>query len=60
MQEVEALEALTDAFATLIKTEVMQYLKVEVLKRTFLATLMGALSPLAWLKIGRIIGTHCY
>jgi hypothetical protein len=53
--EVEALGELASAFETLIKTHAVQYLKVEILKRTVLASLMSALSPIAWLKIGNII-----
>jgi Protein of unknown function (DUF726) len=55
-QEVEALEALANAFRTLIKTAGMKLLKVGILKHTVLASLMGALSPVAWLQIGKIIG----
>ena len=53
---MEALEALANAFRTLIKTAGMKLLKVGILKHTVLASLMGALSPVAWLQIGKIIG----
>jgi hypothetical protein len=33
----------------------MKYVKAEIIKRTFLAGLMAALSPLAWLQVGKII-----
>lgn len=35
----------------------MKYVKAEIIKRTILATLMSSLAPIAWLKIGQIIGT---
>lgn len=50
------MEDLANAFTTLIKNASMKLLKVEILKHTVLATLMGALSPVAWLNIGKIIG----
>ena len=34
----------------------MRYVKAELIKRTFLASLMSSLAPIAWLNIGRIIG----
>ena len=55
-QEVEALENLSTALITLLKAQAMKYVKAEIIKRTFLAGLMAALSPLAWLQIGKIIG----
>lgn len=36
----------------------MKYVKAEVIKRTVLATLMSGLTPLAWLKLGQIIGMY--
>lgn len=47
---------LSSALMTLIKSQTMQYVKAEVIKRTVFAALFAALSPSAWLKIGRIIG----
>lgn len=34
----------------------MQYLKAEIIRHTVFAALLSALSPVAWLKIGKIIG----
>jgi len=53
---VEALEALANAFTMLIKNASMKLLKAGILKHTVFASLMGALSPIAWLQIGKIIG----
>ncbi|KAF7973409.1 hypothetical protein HWV62_15207 [Athelia sp. TMB] len=53
--EVQALEDLANALGTLVKTQAMQYVKAQIIKQTVLAALMSALSPLAWLKIGKII-----
>ncbi|KAF8077848.1 DUF726-domain-containing protein [Lyophyllum atratum] len=53
--EVEALEALSDALVTLLKTHAMKYVQAQVIKRTILASLMSSLAPIAWLKIGQII-----
>lgn len=55
-QEVEALENLSSAFGAMIKTEAMQYLKAEIISHTVFAALMTALAPVAWLKVGKIIG----
>ena len=55
-QEVEALEALANAFTMLVKNAGMKLLKVGILKHTVLASLLEALSPVAWLQIGKIIG----
>lgn len=55
-QEVEALMQLSSALGSLIKTQAMQYVKAQVIKRTVFAALFAALSPTAWLKIGQIIG----
>ena len=56
MQEVKALEALSNALANLVKTHAMKYIRAEIIRHTVLATLMSGLVPLAWLKIGKIIG----
>jgi len=53
--EVEALQSLSNALVTLLKTHAMKYVKAEIIRRTIFASLMAALSPLAWLKIGQII-----
>ncbi|KAH7929748.1 DUF726-domain-containing protein [Leucogyrophana mollusca] len=53
--EVEALQAMSGALITLIKSQAMKYVKAEIIKRTILASLLSALSPVAWLKIGKII-----
>ena len=55
-QEVEALTQLANALNALIKSQVIKYVKGEIIKRTVLASLMAALSPTAWLSIGQIIG----
>jgi hypothetical protein len=47
---------LSNALGTLVKTQAMQYVKFEILKRTFFSGLMTALTPLALMKIGKIIG----
>ncbi|KAF9014012.1 DUF726-domain-containing protein [Cyathus striatus] len=54
--EIQALEDLSNALMTLVKSQTMQYLKLEVVKCTVLASLIPSLAPLAWLKIGKIIG----
>jgi hypothetical protein len=38
----------------------MEFLKSEILKHTVLAALMSALSPVALLQIGKIIGKPFY
>ncbi|KAI0064563.1 DUF726-domain-containing protein [Artomyces pyxidatus] len=53
--EVEALEALSSALSTLVKAQAMRYVKAQIIKHTFFASLMSSLAPLAWLQIGRII-----
>ncbi|KAF9564386.1 DUF726-domain-containing protein [Agrocybe pediades] len=53
--EIEALEELSDALMTLIKSHAMKYVKGEVIKRTVFAALMNSLAPLALLKMGQII-----
>lgn len=54
---------LSNALTALVKTQAMQYVKAQVIKRTVFAALFAALSPSVWLKIGRIIGNisgqHC-
>jgi len=56
IQEVEALKALSSALTTLIKAQAMKYVRVEIAKRTVLASLVSPLAPIAWLQIGQIIG----
>ncbi|KAF7294835.1 hypothetical protein MIND_01021400 [Mycena indigotica] len=53
--EVELLESLSNALTTLVKTNAIRYLRVEVLKRTVFATLMASLAPVALLKFGEIM-----
>ncbi|KAK0239980.1 DUF726-domain-containing protein [Armillaria nabsnona] len=53
--EVQALQELSDALLTLVKSHTMKYIKVEIVKRTVFASLMSSLAPIAWLKIGQII-----
>ncbi|KAK0463993.1 DUF726-domain-containing protein [Desarmillaria tabescens] len=53
--EVQALQELSDALLTLIKSHTMKYIKIEIVKRTVFASLMSSLAPIAWLKIGQII-----
>ncbi|OSD01551.1 DUF726-domain-containing protein [Trametes coccinea BRFM310] len=53
--EVEALQKLSNALLDLVKAQAMQYIKGEIIKKTFLAALFSALSPTAWLKITKII-----
>ena len=57
-QEIEALEELSEALVTLLKSEAWNYVKGEVIKRTIFAALMSSLAPLALLKIGRIVGEY--
>ncbi|VDC06601.1 unnamed protein product [Peniophora sp. CBMAI 1063] len=52
--EVQALTELSDGLFALVKSQAMQYVRAEIIKRTVLASLMTALSPIAWLKIGRV------
>jgi hypothetical protein len=56
MQEVEALEELSDALNALVKSNALKYVKAEVIRRTVFSSLMTSLAPLAWTKIGQIIG----
>lgn len=53
---MEALEELSNAMVVLLKSHAMKYLKAQVIRRTILASLMTSLAPVAWLKIGQIIG----
>ncbi|KIJ69262.1 hypothetical protein HYDPIDRAFT_172701 [Hydnomerulius pinastri MD-312] len=53
--EVEALQTLSGALLALVKSQVIKYVKVEILRRTVLASLLSALSPIALLRIGKII-----
>jgi hypothetical protein len=39
-----------------VKSHAMKYVKAEVIRRTVFAGLMSALSPIALLKIGELIG----
>lgn len=55
-QEVEALTELSNALYTLVTSQTMNYIKKEIVARTIFASLMSSLAPVAWLKIGRIIG----
>ncbi len=50
------MQELSDALLTLVKSQTMKYIKVEIVKRTVFASLMSSLAPIAWLKIGQIIG----
>jgi hypothetical protein len=56
LQEVKALQDLSNALNALIKSKAMGYVKAQIIKRTILAGLMTVLSPTAWLKFGQIIG----
>ena len=49
---------LSTALRTLIKEQAMNFVKVKVIQQTVLATMFAALSPIALLKIGSIIGTY--
>ncbi|KAI0664843.1 DUF726-domain-containing protein [Cubamyces menziesii] len=53
--EVDALQKLSNALTDLIKAQAMQYIKGQIIKQTFLAALFAALSPMAWMKITKII-----
>ena len=50
------MKDLSDALFALVKTQAMNYVKAEVIRRTVFASLMSSLAPIAWLKVGRIIG----
>jgi hypothetical protein len=51
-----ALKKLSDALYQLITSNAMKYVKAEIIRRTMFASLMSALSPVALLKIGEIMG----
>ncbi|KAI0044832.1 DUF726-domain-containing protein [Auriscalpium vulgare] len=53
--EVEVLEKLSAALTTLMKAQAMKYVRAQIIKRTFLASLNASLAPLAWLQIGRVV-----
>ncbi|KAF9246296.1 DUF726-domain-containing protein [Melanogaster broomeanus] len=53
--EVDALQALSGALSTLVKSQTIKYVQAEIVKRTVLASLLSALSPIALLNIGKII-----
>lgn len=55
MQEVEALENLSNALSDLVKSQLMSAIKSGIIKHTFLAALFASLSPVALLKLGKII-----
>ena len=55
-QEVKALEDLSNALGDLLKSNALKYVRMEIIKRTALATLMAGLSPLAILKVGQLVG----
>lgn len=44
---------------TLVKSQAMKYVQAEIIRRTIFAALMTSLAPIAFLKVGKIIGTHC-
>lgn len=56
--EISALQKLSSALGDLIKSHAMKYVKAEIIRRTVFASLMASLSPIVWLKIGKVIGTH--
>ncbi|BFZ58836.1 hypothetical protein PYCC9005_005901 [Savitreella phatthalungensis] len=53
--EVKALSALGTALSDLVFSTAFSYAKREIIRRTVLASLMAALWPLAFLKVGRIL-----
>ncbi|KZT37981.1 DUF726-domain-containing protein [Sistotremastrum suecicum HHB10207 ss-3] len=53
--EIEALEALSNALGNLVKSNAIKYVRLQILKRTVLASLLAGLSPLAMLKLGQIV-----
>lgn len=55
-QEINALKELSNALYTLIQTQAAKYVRLELIKRTALASLMSAMAPVAMLKIGQIMG----
>lgn len=50
LQEVGALEELSNALVALLKSLAMRYVQTQLLKRTILASLMNSLGPIAWYK----------
>ncbi|KAH8107071.1 DUF726-domain-containing protein [Cristinia sonorae] len=52
--EVQALMELSGALGALVKSQVMKYIKAEVIKRTVFASLFAALSTGVWLKIAQL------
>ncbi|KAF9526972.1 DUF726-domain-containing protein [Crepidotus variabilis] len=53
--EIKALEDLSGAITTLIKSEAIGYVKGQILKRTVLAGVMASMAPLSLLSVGQII-----
>ncbi|KAF3925737.1 hypothetical protein AA313_de0210113 [Arthrobotrys entomopaga] len=53
--ETSALLDLGSALTTMLKTYAFTYLKIEIIKRTVLASLMAAMWPIALLKIGKVV-----
>ncbi|EWC47629.1 hypothetical protein DRE_03249 [Drechslerella stenobrocha 248] len=53
--ETTALLDLGSALTTMLKTYAFTYLKIEIIKRTVLASLMAAMWPIALLKIGKVV-----
>ncbi|TRM62624.1 DUF726-domain-containing protein [Schizophyllum amplum] len=53
--EVQALQDLSNALYSLVKSHSLKYVKAEIIRRTIFANLMSSLAPIAWLKIGQII-----
>ncbi|KAK6528449.1 hypothetical protein TWF281_009689 [Arthrobotrys megalospora] len=53
--ESSALMDLGTALTSMLKTYGFAYLKIEILKRTVLATLMAAMWPILLLKVGKVV-----
>ncbi|KAK6359311.1 hypothetical protein TWF696_000474 [Orbilia brochopaga] len=53
--ETTALMDLGSALTTMLKTYAFAYLKIEIIKRTVLASLMAAMWPIALLKVGKVV-----
>jgi uncharacterized membrane protein YcjF (UPF0283 family) len=53
---MDALKKLSDALYQLITSNVMKYVKAEIIRRTMFASLMSALSPMALVKVGEVMG----
>lgn len=47
---------LSSALTALVKTQAMQFVRAQIIKKTVFAALYAALSPAVWLKILRVIG----